>query len=411
MLFRFLVLAISMASLVASAHAQDPAELGPHAVTEWDAGRVMAATLSVPTVVVYPNDVGPHPIVGVFHGFEGESVDHQLMARTLASYGLVVVRSTMPCRLTTGCDHDANAAAISALLDWAVAQSAMGGTTLSGRVDGSRRGLVGHSFGALNVHIAGTRDASIDSVVLIDPNDDTGVPGRLASASVTAATAQILAALPGTCNSLWDETAITPMLPAPKLELTVSRSGHCDPTDAADPICVFGCGGGDRTTSAIFRRYTVAWTVCNLIGDPAMAPWLGGAGLDADEEANVVRGVTLGGEGALRCRDATFDGGFIIDDDAGAVIDGGEVQDSGANDGGALEDGGTSAMDAGRDGGASAIDAGTSGVAGGCACRADRTQRGSGWILALLAAVLVRRRQVPKRTPSPASAQSAGMRP
>jgi len=144
MLVRSLVvLVLSLASLVgATARAQDPANLGPHAVTEWDVGSVSAATLSVPTVVVYPNDV----------------------------------RATMPCRITTGCDHNANANAISALLDWAVAQSAMTGTVLSGRVDGTRRGLVGHSFGALNAHFAGSRDASVDSVVLIDPNDDTGLP-------------------------------------------------------------------------------------------------------------------------------------------------------------------------------------------------------------------------------------------
>lgn len=213
------VLLVMAASLGAStARAQDPAALGPHAVTEWDAGRVSAASLSVPTVVVYPVDRGPHPVVGVFHGYEGESVDHQLLARTLASYGLVVIRSTMPCRIATGCDHDANAAAISALLEWAVAQGAMGGSTLWGRVDGTRRGLIGHSFGALNVHVAGARDPSIDAVVLIDPNDDVGLPGRLATSRVTAATAQILAGIPGTCNSLWDEGAITPMLPAPKLE-------------------------------------------------------------------------------------------------------------------------------------------------------------------------------------------------
>lgn len=410
MSFRILLaLSVVGASLVGRAQAQDPAALGPLAVTEWDAGRVTAATLSVPTVVVHPNDVGPHPVVGVFHGFEGESVDHQLLARTLASYGLVVIRSTMPCRLTTGCDHGANAAAMSALLDWAVAQSAVGGSPLEGRVDGSRRGLVGHSFGALNAHLAGSRDPSIDSIVLIDPNDDTGLPGRLAAPSVTAATAQILAAIPGSCNSLWDDAAITPMLPAPKLALTVSRSGHCDPTDAADAICTFGCGAGDRTTSAIFRRYTVAWTVCNLIGDPAMAPWLGGSSLASDVDGNVVRGVMLGGADALRCRDGSpFDGGVIADEDAGA-LDGGEGDagegspDAGASDGGA--------MDAGRDAGIAGLDAGSSGVAGGCACRADHRGRPGGGIFLLIAGLLALRRHVPKRTPRPASAQSAGMRP
>ncbi len=401
------VLALSLLSFAARARAQDPAELGPHAVTEWDAGRVTAATLSVPTIVSYPDVAGPRPIVGVFHGFEGEHGDHQLLARTLASYGLVVLRATMPCRLTTGCNHDQNAAAMSALLDWAVAQSAASGTTLSGRVDPERRGLVGHSFGALNATVASSRDPSIDVVVLIDPNDDSGLPGRAASASV-------LAAIPGSCNSLWNPTAIDAMLPAPKLRLTVSRSGHCDPTDAADAICMFGCGAGDRTTSPIFRRYTIAWTACHLLGDPAMAPYLVGASLAADEDADVVRGVTLAGGDALPCvTGVPFDAGTTTEDAAVAEDAGAPSEDGGEADGGFGADVGA-AMDAGLDVGA-AIDAGASGVAGGCACRAGAPGSGRGGlaiiVLALPVALLARRRQVPKRTPRPASAHSAGMRP
>lgn len=183
----------------------------------------------------------------------------------------------------------------------------------------------------------------------------------------------------------------------------MSGSGHCDPTDATDAACMFGCGIGDRTTSPIFRRYTVAWTVCHLLGDPAMAPWLGGSGLASDVDGHVVRGVTLGGADALPCRDGSgLDGGVVADEDAGADDGGAESPDGGVGD----------AMDAGPDGGGGVgIDAGPAGVAGGCACRAERGRGRGGWILALIAGLLVLGRQVSKRTSGPASAQRAGVRP
>src|SRR5688572_22631018 len=100
------------------AAAQDPAMRGSLAVQTWDAGSVAAGGAMIPTVVVHPDTGGPYPVVGLFHGFNGEGADHPELAATLASYGAVVVVPDMPCRLSGGCDHGANAGYISALLEW-----------------------------------------------------------------------------------------------------------------------------------------------------------------------------------------------------------------------------------------------------------------------------------------------------
>jgi MYXO-CTERM domain-containing protein len=268
----------------ATCFAQMPEERGALTVAEWDAGMVSAAGASIRTRVVYPSSgTAPFPLVGVIHGAGRTGSRHIELARTLASRGFVAVLPDMPCTIFA-CDHDANAAQITALLEWAVAQSATGGSMIAGRVDGSRRGLIGHSWGALASHIASSRDSTIDSLVLFDPNDD-GTEGLAATPGITAPTLQLLAQVPGSCNSQWNEAMVTPMLPDPKLQLTVGDSGHCDPEEPGDAICPFGCGAGDASTSSIFRRYAVAWTACVLESDASMADWLGGAQMDADETA------------------------------------------------------------------------------------------------------------------------------
>ena len=388
---RLAVLLFLAVSLPTTARAQDPAELGPFSTSEWDVGSLMVAGRTVTEVVVsYPEDGGERPIVGVFHGYEGESGDHALLNRTLASYGMVSLSATLPCRIATGCDHTLNAGLILGLLDWLVTEGDRAGGPHLGRIDGARRGPIGHSFGALTAHIAGTMDERIGSIVLLDPNDDAGVPGRLATASTTAPTAQLLAERPGSCNALWDEGAITPMLPAPRLELTVDRSGHCDPSDVTDALCMLGCGTGDRSTSPVFRRYAVAWTACHLTGAPAMADWLGGTGMADDTASGTIVGVRSEGLEDLGCR-----GGEPLVD-AGPPPDAGPSADAGGDDVGSADDGGAT-MDAGATDDASLdVDGGAPITSsGGCACRATGASARSSiaqLVLVLAIAVLGARR-------------------
>ncbi|MBI5488822.1 MAG: hypothetical protein HY905_15925 [Deltaproteobacteria bacterium] len=388
-----------MAAGTARAQPENP---GAFEVVTWDAGNVYAAGASLPTKVYYPaGGGGPFPVVGVIHGASRAGAYMRTLSETLASRGLVAVTPTIPCNFL-GCNHDENAAQLSALLDWAVDQGATPGSPLEGLVDGERRGLVGHSWGALASHLAASRDDRIDAVVLLDPNDDVGV-GAAATGEIRAATLQLLAERSGACNNQWMEGTVTPALPEPRLQLTIPRSAHCDPEDPTDGLCAVACGSGDRATTPFFRRYAVAWLACTLAADSEVAPWLGGSAFDDDLAAGLIGGVASAGLDLLPCRSAP---GADADADADGDDDGGEepdvAADAGADGGldvgeetdeGADVDG---APDIAPDTAADATgDTGTTGGGGdGCGCRsAGRTGRG-GWVLAAIGlAVLGSRRR------------------
>ena len=146
--------------------AAQPENMGPYAIEEIDAGNVIADGVEIPTRIFAPMANERFPVVGVIHGFFRNGSYQRLMAQTFASRGFVAVVPDMPCGLA-GCDHEANARQLKALLEWAVTQS-----PAADRIDGERRALVGHSWGGLAVHLATTMDPTIDVLVALVPNDD-----------------------------------------------------------------------------------------------------------------------------------------------------------------------------------------------------------------------------------------------
>src|SRR5678815_2840750 len=101
-----------------------PEEHGTHANADFDAGSVDAAGTMIPLHVYYPTDlVQPAPLVAVLHGFFRNGSYMAELGTTLATRGFVAIVPDMPCNLA-GCDHDANAMQVSALLDWAMNESA-----------------------------------------------------------------------------------------------------------------------------------------------------------------------------------------------------------------------------------------------------------------------------------------------
>ncbi len=303
--------------VVASPARAQPETRGPHPIADYDAGRPTLAGVDIPVRVYHPTDVTtPMPVVAVVHGFLRNGSFMAELARTLASRGMVALVPDLPCGLS-GCDHEANAQQIRALIAWGVTESGRAGSPLVGRVDATRRGAIGHSWGALATILASTQADGFEVAVLLDPNDDRGVAAMRAP-SVTKPTLLLTAEVLGNCNSAWG-AGVFDTIPPPTMRARVLGSAHCDAEEPSDSLCPLGCGRGDPSKSVVFRRYAVAFVSCALTGDPAVAPWVDGAMLAMDAAGGTVDRVAAAGLGALSCRAgaAPVDGGVAPGEDAG----------------------------------------------------------------------------------------------
>jgi dienelactone hydrolase len=337
--------------VVAARPAQaQPEARGPEPVTDYDAGRVRSAGADIPMRVYLPaSPGGPAPVVLVVHGFLRNGTYMAELARTLASRGMVALVPDMPCGLG-GCDHAANAAQLAGLLEWAVLEGGRRSSTLAGRVDGARRGAVGHSWGALSSLLASARPGALEVVVLLDPNDDRG-EGAQAATRVAAPLLLLTAEVLGTCNSAWGG-GVFATVPAPSLRARILGAAHCDAEEPSDALCPIGCGRGDPTKSTLFRRYAVAFVACALQGDRAMAPWVDGAAMAMDTADGALDQVLGQGLDRLACRaPATSEDGGVARDSGAAspaddadlpsardASDGPAVPEDAASDAGAPED-------------------------------------------------------------------------
>jgi dienelactone hydrolase len=320
---------IALAGLILVAVAARPAQAqpearGPEPVTDYDAGRVRSAGADIPLRVYLPaSPGGPAPVVLVVHGFLRNGTYMAELARTLASRGMVALVPDMPCGLG-GCDHAANAAQLAGLLEWAVLEGGRRSSPLAGRVDAARRGAVGHSWGALSSLLASARPGALEVVVLLDPNDDRG-EGAQAATRVAAPLLLLTAEVLGSCNSAWGG-GVFATVPTPRLRARILGAAHCDAEEPSDALCPIGCGRGDPTKSALFRRYAVAFVACALQGDRAMAPWIDGAAMAMDTADGTLDQVLGQGLDRLACRAPATVEDAGVEHDSGAAGPGADAE-------------------------------------------------------------------------------------
>lgn len=249
--------------------------------------------------VYIPQVKAPASVVALGHGFARSRQQMAGWGDLLASRGYVALAPDFPGPLP---DHTVNAKVLSALLDWAAAESKKPGTALSGKVDSGRRGVMGHSAGGLAAVLAASTDSKINAVVGLDPVDTSGL-GVKAAPQVKAASAFVRAeAHP--CNSQGNAAAIYSALGGPRLTLQVVKGTHCDPEWNSGVLCTLACGGTDAQRQARFRRYAMAFLDHVLMCAPTMAPWLGGSSAKGDSAIKAIASKSyppkqLGCKGAL----------------------------------------------------------------------------------------------------------------
>lgn len=258
-------LLLATASSVARAQPEMP---GPYEVAEWNAGAVQPGTT---VIVYYPKNApvaGP-PVVVQHGGGEGIGMPHKLKSERLASRGFVAITPIFADLLLN--PSAAHGMTVNAILDWAVAESGKAGSMLEGKVDGARRGVMGHSYGGWTVFFAAQQSPAIQAIVAYDAVGDLSLAASFAGPSIHLLASQ------GNCGG--GSNAGYLAAPAPKLLATVVNSGHCDVGNAGT-FCPVACGGvWSEPVSTTFLRYGVAFITCVLGGYGAeqMADHLGGA--------------------------------------------------------------------------------------------------------------------------------------
>jgi fermentation-respiration switch protein FrsA (DUF1100 family) len=257
---------------------RDPADDGDFTVTMMTAsipgatqGRTLAATVFVPT-----GGPSPRPLVIVSPGFQMARTQYVSYASHLASWGFVAI-VTDYAESGFFVDHAKLAADVPAVIDWALAQSALA-------VDAQRIATAGHSLGGKISVFAATLDSRIEAVVGWDPvdsNNPSVAPEKMTS--LAAAVAVVGETTNGSgggmpCAPTADNFAsFYAAASSPALAMTVMGADHMDwVDDSSCSLCGF-CSPGTADPALVHRvtrRLDVAWLRRHLLGDTTMDVWL-----------------------------------------------------------------------------------------------------------------------------------------
>lgn len=305
-----------------------PEDLGPYPVSATrvqipvppDPGGPEGVLPTVAADVYVPQgEGGPFPLVQLSHAWPGTLREFPLSGwgKRLASRGFVVIvsdrRGGSTLAATPALDQPVDVIDLSSQVNsedvlrvvrWGIAQSAVAGSVLNGKVDASRIAIGGHSLGAYIATFAAVRAQTegprLSALLLLDPSDE-----RLGANTIDSSLAQTplvripildLASEenqhPVMCN-MDDGNDCTLVAPqqyaaiAPsttRLGLKVVGSVH---EDVEDPSTI---GTPDSLAHlALFERYGMAWLEYWLTGDCGAAPYLGaGSAVTADEGAGKI---------------------------------------------------------------------------------------------------------------------------
>lgn len=263
-------------------------EPGPHAVERFntafqnDIGRYTAT-------VYYPaDDNGPFPLVTFSPGLSSFKELHTWVGNHLASHGYVTLIFTVPNPLILKTFQQE--AGFASGFDWLDAANDDPASPLFGRLDSSRRAIMGHSLGGMASLYAGAY-LDVDAVVslapyLIDaaPLQAATVPTQIQASSLDCIT---------TAAAAYDNYQL---LAAPtKLIMTINGGNHVSYTDAnsiAETVGGrFDCTNLINTADhfhRLSRRYFTGWLNYFVKGDSSAHDALFGDAAQQDRAADLL---------------------------------------------------------------------------------------------------------------------------
>ena len=118
--------------------------------------------------ITYPADAreGPFGAVAVTPGYTGVQRSMQWLGPRLAANGFVAI---VIDTLSPTDNAERRAGQLVAALNQVIALSQTGGHPLAGRVDGTRVGVIGHSYGGGGALLAGTNTPGLKAVIPLAP--------------------------------------------------------------------------------------------------------------------------------------------------------------------------------------------------------------------------------------------------
>lgn len=217
-------------------------------------GRTVSPSRALPTTVYYPTGAGgPFPLIVFAHGFEIGPGPYAHLCQVLAAAGYVVAAPSFPLtdRGAAGGNLDRgdlpNQARDVSFVATAVAGA---GGPLTGRVDGKRLGVVGHSDGAdtaLDIgYYPGRSDPRFRAVVAVAPDAMTGPGGSTGAAPLLLAQGDRDSVVPfSNSQTVWNQVH------ARRFYLVLQGADHLPPAQGAAPWAPVL----ERSTIAFLDRY------------------------------------------------------------------------------------------------------------------------------------------------------------
>lgn len=245
--------------------------------------------------------LGAMPWVVLSPGFSTDRKQYQHYGERLASYGVVTFLQKSPNEWNHGRYREDTGA----LLAYLLAPTGPEAARLSGRLDGNRIGLVGHSLGGKISFLVAQGEPRVKAVLGIDPVDQRdptarkemskiklppGVPIGFLGEVVSKAGSPPCAPAADNYEVLYTAS------PAPAFAVTFANAAHMDFVD--DPGSCFSCGfckGGTapkERTNALAVKYTTAYFLSTIGREKRAVDTLFGAQFQADVAAGYVSRVT-----------------------------------------------------------------------------------------------------------------------